>query len=149
VVAEHPFERPEVLRYLKLGDGPYYTLLRPFHLCHLEMIKTLRRVVAGKAPLMNNSTRPRVGVATVAKRRLEAGEVLGRAAGGYAVRGEAVMMAEAPEAVPLGLLDGARLTRVVEKGETLTWADVETREGEALKAALALRERLAGTVSRA
>ncbi len=148
VVAEHPFERPEVLRYLKLGDGPYYTLLRPFHLCHLEMIKTLRRVVAGRAPLLNNSTDPKVMVATVAKRDLGAGDFLERAAGGHAVRGEAVMSRDVPDAVPLGLLDGARITRAVEKGQTLTWADVEVREGVALDAALALRERAAAGISR-
>jgi predicted homoserine dehydrogenase-like protein len=146
VVAEHPFERPEVLRYLKLGDGPYYTLLRSYHLCHLEMIKTLRRVVAGKAPLINNSVMPRVVVASVAKQALEAGQVLERAAGGYQVRGEAAMASEVPDAVPLGLLDGARILKSVEKGQTLTWADVETREGVALDAALVLRERMRGAV---
>lgn len=149
VVAEHPFERPEVLRYLKLGDGPYYTLLRPFHLCHLEVIKTLRRVVAGRGPLMNNSTDPKVTVATVAKRDLGVGDLLERAAGGYAVRGEAVMFRDVPDAVPLGLLDGARMARAVEKGQTLTWADVEVRQGLALDAALALRERAAAGISRA
>lgn len=149
VVAEHPFERPEVLRYLKLGDGPYYTLLRNYHLCHLEMIKTLRRVVAGKAPLINNSAHPRVTVAPVAKRALVSGELVVRAAGGYQLRGEAVMMAEVPDAVPLGLLDGARVVRPVESGQTLTWADVELREGAALSAALALRDRATAGISRA
>lgn len=149
VVAEHPFERPEVLRYLKLGDGPYYTLLRNYHLCHLEMIKTLRRVAEGKAPLINNTANPRVMVAPVAKRALVSGELVVRAAGGYQLRGEAVMMAEVPDAVPLGLLDGARVVRPVESGQTLTWADVELREGAALNAALALRERATAGISRA
>jgi predicted homoserine dehydrogenase-like protein len=144
VVAEHPYERPEVLRYLKLGDGPYYTLLRGYHLCHLEMIKTLRRVVAGKGPLMNNSTMPKVVVATVAKQALRAGQLVERAAGGYLVRGEAAMAAEVPDAVPIGLLDGSRIVRNVEKGQTLTWADVEPKQGLALEAALALRERMRG-----
>ena len=112
----------------------------------LEMIKTLRRVVAGKAPLMNNSTMPRVVVASVAKQPLKAGQVLEQALGGYQVRGEAVMAAEVPDAVPLGLLDGARILRAVEKDQTLNWADVETREGLALNAALALRDRMAAGV---
>jgi predicted homoserine dehydrogenase-like protein len=146
VVAEHPYERPEVLRYLKLGDGPYYTLLRGYHLCHLEVIKTLRRVVAGKGPLMNNSVNPRVVVATVAKQSMGAGQLVERAAGGYLVRGEAAMAAEVPDAVPIGLLDGARIVRNVEKGQTLTWADVEPRQGMALEAALVLRERMRGGV---
>jgi predicted homoserine dehydrogenase-like protein len=142
VVAEHPYERPEVLRYLKLGDGPYYTLLRGYHLCHLEVIKTLRRVVAGKAPLMNNSAQPKVVVAAVAKQSMAAGQLIERAAGGYLVRGEAAMAVEVPDAVPIGLLDGARLVRSVEKGQTLSWSDVETRQGLALDAGLALKERM-------
>lgn len=141
VVAEHPYERAEVLRYLKLGDGPFYTLTRNFHLCHLEIIKTLRRTALGCKPLLNNSAQPVATVATVAKRDLEAGHWMARAAGGYDVRGEAVLLSEAPDAVPIGLLDGVRVVRSLEKGQTLTWDDVEIPEGTALTAALALRER--------
>jgi predicted homoserine dehydrogenase-like protein len=144
VVAEHPFERAEVLRYLKLGDGPFYTLLRPYHLCHLEMLKTLRRVAAGKPPLLNNSVNPQVSVAAVAKRDLVPGQWMERGAGGYDVRGEAVMTVDARNAVPIGLLDGVRVMRQVDKGQTLTWGDVEIPEGLALTAALALRDRAAG-----
>ena len=67
----------------------------------------------------------------------------------WARRGEAAMIAEVPDAVPLGLLDGARMVRSVESGQTLTWADVELREGAALNAALALRDRVAAGISRA
>jgi len=148
VVAEHPFERAEVLRYLKLGDGPFYTLVRPYHLCHLEMIKTLRRVVAGQTPLLNNSSRPVATVAAVAKRHLSADQWLPRGAGGYDVRGEAVLICEAPDAVPMGLLDGVRIVRPIEKGQTLTWNDVEIPDCLALKAALTLRD-AAAVVSRA
>ncbi len=141
VVAEHPFERAEVLRYLKLGEGPFYTLTRNFHLCHLEIIKTLRRTALGCKPLLNNSAHPRATVATVAKRDLEPGHWMARAAGGYDVRGEAVLVSEAPDAVPIGLLDGVRIVRRVGKGQTLTWDDVEIPDSVALSAALALRER--------
>ncbi len=141
VVAEHPYERPEVLRYLKLGDGPFYTLTRNFHLCHLEIIKTLRRTTLGCRPLLNNSSNPRVAVAAVSKRPMDSGHHVARGAGGYDLRGEAVLLAEAPDAVPLGLLDGIRITRRVETGQTLTWDDVEIPDSLALEAALALRER--------
>ncbi len=141
VVAEHPYERAEVLRYLKLGDGPFYTLTRNFHLCHLEIIKTLRRTVLGCPPLLNNSSSPRVAVVAVAKRDIAPGYWMERGAGGYDVRGEASMMTEAPDAVPMGLLDGVQITRRIEKGQTLTWDDVDIPECTALDAALALRDR--------
>ncbi|WP_218280581.1 hypothetical protein [Verrucomicrobium spinosum] len=69
VTCEHPTERPHVLRYLKLGEGPYYTLLRPYHLCHLELPRTLRRIIAGGGVLLNNSAQPKINVVAVAKKR--------------------------------------------------------------------------------
>ena len=52
VVARHDAEQQRFLKYLKLGDGPYYFLLQPFHLCHLEMVGTIEAVLNGRQPLM-------------------------------------------------------------------------------------------------
>lgn len=142
VVAEHPFERPEVLRYLKLGDGPFYTLVRPYHLCHLEVPRTIRRIVAGRPPLLNNSAMPTVNVAAVAKRDLRPGTRLAGAIGGFDLRGEAVSFAEEPHAVPIGLLKDARLATRVERGQTLAWSDVEIPESLALSAARHIHEQI-------
>jgi predicted homoserine dehydrogenase-like protein len=102
--------------------------------------------VAGQKPLLNNSSQPVAMVAAVAKRDLEGDRWMARGAGGYEVRGEAVLIREAPDAVPMGLLDGVRIVRSIEKGQTLTWADVEIPDCLARKAALALRA-AAGAVS--
>ena len=139
VVAEHPFERPEVLRYLKLGDGPFYTLVKPYHLCHLEMMKTIRDVAKGGGPLLNNSSMPTVNVAAVAKSDLADGTLIPQAVGGFTVRGEAVSFAEEPSAVPIGILDQARIVRRVEKEQVLGWDDVEIPESLALTAARSIR----------
>ena len=125
VVAEHPTERPEVLRYLKLGDGPFYTLLRPYHLCHLEVPRTIRRILHGGPPLLNNGTTPTCHVIAIAKRDLPAGSVITRAIGGMEVRGEADSIANSPDAAPLGLLAGARLRHGVERGQKLLLSDVD------------------------
>ncbi|MEM9663836.1 MAG: NAD(P)-dependent oxidoreductase, partial [Bacteroidota bacterium] len=47
IAAEHDQAQQDYLRYLKLGDGPYYVLLQTFHLCHLEIQKTIRRLQRG------------------------------------------------------------------------------------------------------
>lgn len=135
VVAEHPFERPEVLRYLKMGDGPFYTLVKPYHLCHLEMMKTIRRVALGAGPLLNNSSAPTVNVAAIAKCDHAPGTLIPQAVGGFTVRGEVVSVAEAPSAVPIGLLDEARIIRRVEKEQVLSWDDVDFPESLALTVA--------------
>jgi predicted homoserine dehydrogenase-like protein len=146
VVAEHPFERPEVLRYLKLGDGPFYTLVKPYHLCHLEMMKTIRDVASGAGPLLNNSSAPTVNVAAVAKRDLDRGTPIPHAVGGFTVRGEAVSFAEEPSAVPIGILDRARIVRRVEKEQVLTWDDVEIPESLASRVARSLHRRVLATL---
>ncbi|CAN5896764.1 SAF domain-containing protein [soil metagenome] len=125
VVAEHPDAQPDVLRYLKLGDGPYYTLLRPYHLCHLEIPQTVRRVMAGKPVLLNNSAEPRVNVVAIAKQDMPAGHLIENAIGGWDVRGEAATITEFPDAPPIGLLSGARLRTSVVQGQILNLSDVD------------------------
>lgn len=125
IVSEHPFEPLEVLRYYKLGEGPFYTLLRPYHLCHLELPRTIRRVLEGRGPLLNNSPAPRISVAAVAKNDLPAGTHITTAIGGHEVRGEAVVIAELPDAPPIGLLTGATLRHSVSAGQTLKYSDVD------------------------
>ena len=50
-------QRPS-LKYYKLGEGPYYFFERPFHLCHFELPKTIRAVVDGDAPLLEQRREP-------------------------------------------------------------------------------------------
>jgi len=151
VVAEHPTEKPEVLRYLKLGDGPYYTLLRPYHLCHLEVPRTIRRILAGEPILLNNSPNPRVHVVAISKKDLPIGHVIGSPIGGTEFRGEAAMIAQSSEAVPLGMLKGAVLKHSISRGQIINMADVDIPPSLAKKAWLAVRERslAQSTVSKA
>jgi len=125
ITATHEdFQKP-FLSYLKLGDGPFYTLIKGYHLCHLEIPRTVRGVVDSNDILMNNSARPRISVNTIAKRDLPEGHLIDQGIGSFDVRGEALEIAGAPEHVPIGLMKNARLSRAVEAGEPLTFADVE------------------------
>lgn len=47
VVGTHDADEWKALNYLKLGDGPYYVLVKNFHLCQYEIVKTVRRVING------------------------------------------------------------------------------------------------------
>lgn len=125
VVATHQPEQQSYLRNFKLGEGPHYLLLRNYHLCHLEIGKTIRRVVTGGPPLLDNSYSPNVGVAAVAKRAMPRGYVFGRGIGSFDTRGIAVRIAENPRHVPIGLLEGAISTRRLERGQMLTCDDVD------------------------
>jgi predicted homoserine dehydrogenase-like protein len=143
VVAEHACASPDVLRYLKLGEGPFYTLSRGYHLCHMEAFKTLRRVAQGGGALLNNSEKPTINVAAVAKRALLPGHEFECAIGGFDLRGEAVAFAEEPDSVPLGLLQGAVVKQALEPGQTVQWDDVHLPENFTTEIGLKLRDRIA------
>lgn len=145
LVCEHPTERSDVLRYLKLGSGPFHTLLRPYHLCHLEVPRTIRRILAGQPPLLNNSATPKAGVIPIAKCKLSAGHVIPMAIGGSDLRGEAAPLSEFPDCPPLGLLTGARLRNSVEQGQILQLSDVDIPESLAKEAWESIRSRSAIT----
>jgi predicted homoserine dehydrogenase-like protein len=140
LVGRHDEEQTQAIEYFKLGGGPYYTLLRPFHLCSLEVGKTLRRVINGGGVLLNNSTAPTLGVAAIAKVALKAGETIARGIGGYQVRGEVLLLSSNPEHVPIGMLNKAVLRHAVEPGQVITFDDVEIPQSRALDIVLQQRQ---------
>lgn len=125
VVGTHDQTEWKALNYLKLGDGPYYVLVRPFHLCQYEIIKTVRRVLNGGGVLLNNSSKPTVSIVGIAKTDLPAGTRIDRAIGGFQVRGEAARIADVKGHVPIGMIQNAVMTRSVSAGQMLTFDDID------------------------
>ena len=125
VVAEmdHPRIR-ERMEDLKMGSGPYFTFLRPYHLTSLEVPLTCARVVLyGKADMVPLH-RPVAEVAAVAKRDLAVGDTLDQI-GEYCYRAWIMEAGEARTAgaIPCGLLAGARVTTPIRKGDLITGAN--------------------------
>jgi predicted homoserine dehydrogenase-like protein len=133
VVARHDEDQASALEYFKLGPGPYYLIVRPYHLCSLEVGKTIRRVLAGHGVLLNNSTKPRLSVSALAKRAMPVGTVIERGIGGFQVRGEAVKIDESLNHVPIGLLSKAVLRNALEPGQVITFDDVDLQPSRALE----------------
>lgn len=118
---------------LRTKEKQGYILLRPYHLCHLEALNTLRRVVMGEPVLINNSEKPRLTVAAVAKRKMVPGEVIARGAGGFDVRGVAVQLHSHHNAVPICLLQNTKIIRNIEPGQIVQFEDVELADTKALE----------------
>ena len=134
IVAKHDKEQAPYLKYLKLGDGPNYTIVKPYHLCHLEIAGTITKVLLGDTSYsFNNGPSPRIGVAAIAKREIRSGETVERGMGGFDVRGEAVKIHELPEAVPITLMYKARFIRTVAEGQVVTFKDVVLPKTRALE----------------
>jgi predicted homoserine dehydrogenase-like protein len=123
VEAEHPriIERMDDLH---VGHGPYYSFFRPYHLTSLEVPLTAARIMLYGKPDMVPLPVPVAEVCAVAKRDLSAGETLD-AIGETCYRSFTLMAADAraQNAVPVGLLEGGRVTAPVKKGALLTRAN--------------------------
>jgi len=125
IAAEYDETEIPTLRYLKLGDGPFYTFLKHYHLVYLDIPVTIRQVLRGEGVLLNNSLKPSTSVLAVAKRKLKAGEILNRIDRNFLIRGEAVSIESAPNHVPFGLIDKSVIKRNVEPGQIIEYDDVE------------------------
>lgn len=133
IVAEQDQTQHPYLAYYKMGDGPYYILEKPYHLCHFEILKTLRNVVNGMPPLLTNSSRPKYSVAAIAKRGFKAGERIQRGMGSFDVRGKGITIDSSPNHVPIGLLFEAQIKREIDEGDALQFDDVILPDSEALQ----------------
>lgn len=134
IVAEHAENEAETLKYLKLGEGPFYTFLQNFHLIYLDIPLTIREVLEGKGVLLNNGTHPSASVGAVAKRELQSGLKITRSNRHFTLRGEALRITDAPNHVPIGLLYDVVLKCNVEQGQILTFDDVVIEGSKALDA---------------
>jgi predicted homoserine dehydrogenase-like protein len=141
IAARHQASERGALRNIKMGDGPYYVLTRNYHLCALEIIKTVKRVFAGGGILLDNSAEPGLGVVAIAKRPIAAGQRIGQPIGGFDLRGEAARLDKAGDAVPIGILKGAVLRHAVEPGQVLRWSDVDIPDSMAHDIARRLHRR--------
>ena len=145
IVATHEDDQKESLSTYKMGDGPYYVLVRPYHLAFFEIPKTISRVLEGKPPLLTNSSKPTISVAAVTKGIIPAGTIIQRGIGGFDVRGEAVKISENPDHVPIGLLSSAIVKHDMEPGHVVTFADVELPDSLALRAWSEIKKRAVKT----
>jgi predicted homoserine dehydrogenase-like protein len=134
VVARHDDGQAVALRNFKLGAGPYYVLIKDHCLAHLEVFKTIERLLRDGRALINNGPSPRVSVASVAKRALRAGDRIERGYGSFDLRGICVNIADRVGHLPICLARDLRIRRPIEPGQILMLDDVELPETEALAA---------------
>jgi predicted homoserine dehydrogenase-like protein len=121
------------LNYLKVGSGKYITFFRHYHLWFLEASISIARAVIDRTVWLAPLEKPVADVMTVAKRDLQAGETLERF-GGYTNYGVMDLVEESRrlQALPAGLSPGATMIKPVQRGEIITWSDVELDETSAV-----------------
>ncbi len=108
------------MKFLSMGDGPYYTLYRPYHLCNVETtVSVAEAVLYGESTIVSKHLVSEV--ATIAKRDLKPGEIAGEI-GSPDIFGRTYLFEEAHarRAIPLGLAPGGKVLSPIVKGEMLT-----------------------------
>ena len=133
ILAREGEQNPYFLRKLQTKQGLAYLFLHSYHLCQLEVPRTIEAVLAGAPPLLTNSLNPKVSVAAIAKHKLVPGESITRGLGSFKVRGEAVLIKDYPHHVPICLLAKAVVKRAIEPNQVITFADLDLPPTRALE----------------
>jgi predicted homoserine dehydrogenase-like protein len=128
VTTDHPRLR-QALVYRDMGDGPYYTLFRPYHLCSIEVPLTCAMLaIRGKSnmvPLEKLVSE----VFVVSKQDLAPGHVLDGIGGcSFYCLIDEYEIATKEKLLPAGIAKNARLIRAVAKDTPITYEDVELAE---------------------
>jgi predicted homoserine dehydrogenase-like protein len=108
------------MKFYSMGDGPYYSLYRPYHLCAIETpISIAEAVMYGESTIVSRHLVSEV--VTIAKRDLKPGEIVGEIGSpdilGRTYRNEE---ARALNAIPLGIAPGGKVLKDIAKGAIVT-----------------------------
>ena len=127
VHTDHPRLR-EAMVLRDMGDGPYYTLFRPFHLCSIEVPLTCVMLVIRKKPNMVPLDRLVSEVFAVAKKDLKIGEELDSIGGvSYYSLIDNYETARGENLLPIGLAKGAKIIHEIKKDEPIRFDDVQVQ----------------------
>jgi len=112
-----PDEQAFYLNYYKLGDGPYYLLYRPYHLCHLETPKAIF-AAARRQPILRTTSQS-CEVYAHAKKDLAAGSTIQHAIGSAELYGLVSPLSDSR--IPISLLEApTTLKKPLGKDDPLT-----------------------------
>ncbi|MFA0887600.1 MAG: hypothetical protein ACC613_00735 [Synergistales bacterium] len=113
-----------MMSYYKMGDGPFYLFYRPYHLCHVEIGKTILETVNLKKPLLAPSYGFRTNVNAYAKTDLAKGDRLD-GIGGFSCYGLIESASQdGGRGIPICLAEKMILKRNILKDAKITWEDV-------------------------
>jgi len=112
------------MNYYKMGEGPYFLFLRPYHLCHFETPFAIERVMKYREPVLVQQRRV-LEVGCRAKTDLATGTKL-EGIGGHHLYG----VLERPENLPIGMAEATTLLKPKKRDELIGWEDVQFPEND-------------------
>lgn len=110
-----------MMKYYKMGKGPYYLFYRPYHLCHIEAMRCILEAVNENKSLLKPNYGFLTNVYTYAKKPLKKGEALD-GLGGYTCYG---MIENADQkGLPICLAENLIINREIKSDEKILIKDV-------------------------
>jgi len=128
IVAEcHNDYQRSLLKYYKMGDGPYYVFYRPYHLCHIETAYAIGRVVFDKEPLLVPWKGRVANINAVAKKDLRPGDILDEP-GMFTVYGEIALQSKIDQNkwALVHEVNGCRVKKFIKRDQPISLKDIET-----------------------
>ena len=113
------------MKFLGMGEGPYYLLYRPYHLCDLETpISIAEAVIYNEVTTTSNFLKSEV--VAIAKRDLKPGEKVG-GYGSSDMFGRIYKYEEAKKigAIPMGIAPGGKVIKEIKKNTPFTRENFE------------------------
>ncbi|MGC9348161.1 MAG: NAD(P)H-dependent oxidoreductase [Anaerolineae bacterium] len=141
VRTDHPRLR-EAMVLRDMGNGPYYTLFRPYHLCSIEVPLTCAHLAIRGTSNMEPLDYLVSEVFAVAKQDLRVGDTLeGIGGSSFYSLIDRYEVAQAARLLPAGLAKGGRMVRPVAMDQPITYDDVELREPSTVLSLRRLQDR--------
>jgi predicted homoserine dehydrogenase-like protein len=133
VRTDHPRLR-EAMVLRDMGDGPYYTLFRPFHLCSIEVPLTCAMIALRKKSNMVPLDHLVSEVFAVAKKDLKPGDELDSIGGVcYYSLIDTYETSRKENLLPIGLAKGAVVKREIKMDDPITMDDVDVKHANVYK----------------
>ena len=128
VTTDHPRLR-QAMVYRDMGNGPYYTLFRPYHLCSIEVPLTCAMLVLRGKSNMVPLDKLTSEVFAVAKDDLQQEDALDGIGGStfYSLI-DTYEIARQEQLLPIGLAKSAVITRQLKKDQPITYNDVKIND---------------------
>jgi predicted homoserine dehydrogenase-like protein len=127
VVAEcHNEYQRSLLKYYKMGDGPYYVFYRPYHLCHVETAYAIGRMIFDNEPLLVPWKGRVANINAVAKIDLSPGYILDEP-GMFTIYGEMALQSiiDRNKWALVHEVNGRRVKNPIKKDQPICLDDIE------------------------
>ncbi len=127
IVAEcHDAYQRSLLKYYKMGGGPYYLFYRPYHLCHLETAYAIGKLWFDQEPMLAPWHGRVSDIYAIAKKDLVAGNVLDEP-GQFTVYGEVALQSRIDEKkwIKIHEAKGRKVKTTIRKDQPICLDDIE------------------------